>query len=145
MGLAAVTGLGAWAFAHRPPGEDLDSPFLGTQPRATLEAAFEVLLPDPAQAVLLAGEVDAFLASDDPAVAEQLPVALLVLEHSVGLRGFHRLPETRRRAVLTAWEGSRLLLRRQIFQALRRTAVMSFFAHPSNWAAMGYDGPLVGR
>lgn len=104
-----------------------------------------MLLPDPAQAGLLAAEVDAFLATDDVAVAEQLPVALLVLEHSAAVRGFHRLPIARRQAVLEGWERSRLVLRRQIFQALRRTAVMSFFAHPSNWAAMGYDGPLVGR
>lgn len=118
---------------------------MGAQPRATLEAAFEVLLPDPAQAALLAGEVDAFLAGDDPELAEQLPVALLVLEHSAGLVGFHRMPLTRRQEVLRGWEGSRLVLRRQIFQALRRTAVMSFYANPAAWADIGYDGPLVGR
>lgn len=90
-------------------------------------------------------EVDRFLAGDDPELAEQLPVALLMLEHSAGVVGFHRMDLAGRSQVLRAWESSDLAHRRQIFQALRRTAVMSFFASPESWAAIGYDGPLVGR
>lgn len=145
LSLGLLSGLGAWAWGHRGPGEDLDSPFLGAQPRATLKAAFEVLLPDEAAAERLSIEVDRFLAGDDPELAEQLPMALLLLEHSAGFVGFHRMNLAARRQVLEGWESSSIAHRRQIFQALRRTAVMSFFASPETWAAIGYDGPLVGR
>ncbi len=110
-----------------------------------MEAAFEVLLPDKLAAPRLALEVDRFLAGDDPELAEQLPMALLLLEHSAGFSGFHRMNLAARRQVLEGWESSELAHRRQIFQALRRTAVMSFFASPESWDAIGYDGPLVGR
>jgi len=125
--------------------EELDSPFLGAQPRATLLAAFEVLLPDARVAESLALEVDRVLSGQDPELAEQLPTALLLLEHTAGFVGFHRMDIGRRQEVLKAWESSPLGVRRQVFQALRRTAVMSFFASPESWSAMGYDGPLVGR
>ncbi|MFT5586808.1 MAG: hypothetical protein ACI9VR_004410 [Cognaticolwellia sp.] len=118
---------------------------MGAQPRATLQAAFEILLPDARSAESLALEVDRFLAGDDPELAKQLPTALLLLEHTAGFVGFHRMDLDRRRQVLLGWESSSVAVRRQVFQALRRTAVMSFFAGPESWAAIGYDGPLVGR
>ncbi|MED5371926.1 MAG: gluconate 2-dehydrogenase subunit 3 family protein [Myxococcota bacterium] len=144
LSLATAAGLGSVLWAHRPPQQWLDSPFLGATPRATLVAALEVLLPEPARAPELAAGVDSFLATDDPAVAEQLRLALLVLEHGAGLRAFSRMPLAQRTQVLLDWESSELVLRRQIFQALRKTAVFTFFADPGQWSVMGYDGPWVG-
>lgn len=137
----------AQAWGHRPMGA-LPSPFLGSSARRTLERALEVLLPDDAPVAEIALDVDRFLADGDPVVAHQLRLALGVLEHTAGLPGFarfSRLDRGSRAAVLEAWRRSALGPRRQIADALRRVALFSWYARPESWAAIGYDGPWVGR
>ena len=143
LGTGAVGVLGAVALAvgHVPLGP-LDSPFLGSSPRRTLQAVLEVLLPVPAEAERIAANVDAFLVTDDPALGAELRMALGVVEHW-GLVRFSRRSLEARRATLEAMEQSALGLRRQIFQALRRLALFSYFADPVSWDAIGYDGPWV--
>jgi len=144
LGCGAVGALGAVALAvgHAPMAA-LDSPFLGTSPRRTLESVLEVLLPVPEDAARVAANVDAFLVTDDPALGAELRLALGVVEHW-GFVRFSRRDLGDRREVLRAMESSSLGLRRQIFQALRRLALFSWFADPASWETVGYDGPWVG-
>jgi hypothetical protein len=149
---AGSLGLG-WllgqAWGHRPlqgqPGAAL-----GEGALATLIAALEVLLPEGAPAAQVAADIDAFLADSDPILAEDLSVALLVLEHAggagpVAFQRFSRLSRAERTEVLQRWQRSSLLTKRRIADALRRTAAFSWYARPESWASIGYDGPWVGR
>ncbi|HJN72572.1 MAG TPA: hypothetical protein QGF58_01445 [Myxococcota bacterium] len=140
-GAFGVLGLVAVAVGHGPMNA-LDSPFLGNSPRRTLEAVLEVLLPVPEEAARVAQNVDAFLVTDDPVLGGELRLALGVVEHW-GFSRFSRRDLESRRATLAAMESSSIVLRRQIFQALRRLALFSWFADPANWDSIGYDGPWV--
>ena len=138
-GLATlVVALGA---SHSPMSA-LDSPFLGSSPRRTLGALFEVMLPDATAAERLADGVDTFLLGEDPLLAADLRMALVTLEHG-GLVRFSRLsPEARTRR-LQAWETSPVGVKRQIVQALRKVTMFTFYADPASWEAIGYEGPWV--
>jgi hypothetical protein len=136
---------GAMAFGRRPWWGE--SPCLGATARRTLEAAFEALLDDDEAARTAADGVDRFLADGDPVAASGLWTALLLLEGTAswGTSGFSRLAREDRIGILASWENSSWAVRRQVFQALRRTAVFSHYANPATWEAIGYDGPWVGR
>lgn len=143
-------GVAAWvsgfAIGHRPLAR-LTSPFLGSGPKCTLTAVFEALLP-MADALELADDVDSFLAAGDPIIGGQLRLALQVLEHLGGagplsFRRFSRLSVEDRVAVLDSWCHSSIALKRQIHQALHKTAVFTWYTHPRAWTAIGYDGPWV--
>ena len=138
LALAALGGL--VAMGHRPV-EGPDAQALTEAQLATLVACFECLLPEAGPAQELAQGVDAFLVSD-PFAAGELGMALSVLEHW-GWTRFSRLSFEQRVDRLKAWEASPVGLQRQIFQALRRTAVFSWFSGPKAWEAIGYDGPWV--
>ena len=137
----------AQAVGHRPLGT-VDSPFLGSAARRTLEAALQALLPDGAPVSEVAQGVDAFLAQGDPVVGGQLVVALGVLEHLGGagplsFARFSRRDLGDRRAILEAWRRSGLGPKRQIADALRRLALFSWYSRPETWDAIGYEGPWV--
>lgn len=138
--LAALSAPGV-AWGHRPLGA-LESPFLGSSPRRTLESALEALLPTHAPVPALVEGIDAFLAAGDPLQGGDLRLALVVLEHG-GLTGFSRLDLKDRVARLKAWESSGSNTKRQIFQALRRTAMFSYYSTPASWEALGYEGTWV--
>ena len=50
-----------------------------------------------------------------------------------------------RRAYLQLWGQSSLPLRRKIYRGFRGWVLLSAYAQPALWAAIGYDGPLLGR
>lgn len=132
---------------HRPLAA-VDSPFLGTSARTTLVAAAEALLPTLADAEWTAGAVDDFLAQGDPVLAEQLRLALGVLEHFPGglrFSRFSRRSPAERGALLDAWGRSALGVKRQIGVAVTKTVLFTHFARPDSWAAIGYPGPLEAR
>src|SRR5947209_12515878 len=67
----------------------------------------------------------------------------------VGFNGFGTLPPEQRERALLAWGDSRLALRRAVFQALRKAALLFYYMLPGPggernpaWDAIGYDGPL---
>lgn len=140
----------AYASAHvvgRLGGRDPDA-VLGPTARTTLAAAFEVLLPSGAPVEELAAEVDTFMGEGDPVLAEQLRLALVVLEHAGGagplqFRRFSALPLEARAAVLDRWMRSSVNTKRQIYQGVRRAALFTWYARPESWADIGYDGPWV--
>ena len=139
---AAFAGYHAWGrrpWAEPPPSGELPGP-QGT----TLVAAFAVMLEDDAAAARAAAELDASLDADQ---LEQLGLALKVLEFApagpLTSTRFSRMDRARQTEVIRAWEASRLGVRRQIAATLRQAA--RFIHQPSTWAAMGYDGPWVGK
>lgn len=155
-GLAWVTGT---AISHHstsrqggsrrggpPPPE---SPALGGPALGALVAVLEVLLPDPSDAPAVAEGVDRFLSQGPPEQAADLRLALLLLEHAgagaLGFSTFSALSLPERAAVLDRWQRSPLGPKRQVFHALRRLAGFAWYAGPSGWPAVGYDGPWVGR
>jgi hypothetical protein len=146
---AGSLGLG-WllgqAWGHRPvPGPE--GQVLGQGALATLTAALEVFLPQGAPIAQIASDIDAFLAQSDPVLVEDLSMALLVLEHAggAGFQRFSRLSPAERTEILASWQRSSLLTKRRIADALRRTAVFTWYARPESWPSIGYDGPWVGR
>ena len=152
IGGGLLVGLG-WAtgqlWGHRPM-DPAQSPFLGSAARTTLEAALDALLPEGAPFSEVAEEVDRFLAGGDPIIGGQLVLALGALEHTGGsgllaFRRFSRLPRAERVAILEGWRSSAFGPKRRIADALRRVAVFGWYARPSTWASIGYDGPWVGR
>ena len=90
--------------------------------------------------------MDGFLADTDPIMAEQLRLALKVLEHwPSGLRfsRFSRLSVQARQQVLADWTASGLTPKRQIAVAVSKTALFTHYARPQVWPAIGYDGPML--
>jgi len=144
---------GGWIAAqlvgHRPLA-DRSSPFLGSSARSTLHSAFEALLPDPTKASVCTEDVDAFLASGDPVMGQQLQLALHVLEHMGGMgfpfsQRFTRQSIDERRAVIHAWRTSRIQTKRQIGEAVRKVVLFTWFSRPESWADIGYSGPMVAQ
>lgn len=133
----------AHGWGHRPLGS-------GPAARRTLAAVLGCQLPDGAPVDALADDVEAFLAAGDPVVAGQVRVALAALEHLGGagplsFGRFSRRTRAEQAAIIEAWRRSRLGPKRQIADAMRRIALFTWYAQPSTWAAIGYDGPWVGR
>jgi long-chain-alcohol oxidase len=67
----------------------------------------------------------------------------------VGWARFSAMSREQRERVLLAWADSRLPQRRAVFQALRKAALLFYYALPGRyggrnpvWDAIGYDGPL---
>jgi hypothetical protein len=152
LGGGLLLGLG-WAvgqlWGHRPM-EPADSPFLGASARTTLVAVLSALLPEDAPHAEVADEIDRFLAAGDPVVGGQLVLALGALEHLGGsgplaFSRFSRRSRTERTEVLEGWRLSAFGPKRRIGDALRRVALFGWYARPSTWEAIGYDGPWVGR
>ena len=136
--LLGVGYLSAFAWGHRP------------YETTTLAAAFEALLPEEADAVALAAGVEAFVRDGDPVLAGQLNAALTVLEHlggagPIGFRRFSRLSKEARLETIESWRRSRVGTKRQIGDAVRRTALFTWYSQPESWVAVGYDGPWVKR
>ncbi len=130
--------LSAFAWGHRPYGT------------TTLTAAFEALLPVEADAAALAAGVEAFVRKGDPVLAGQLNAALVVLEHLGGagpltFRRFSRLPKSERLQIIDDWRASSTVTKRQIADAVRRTALFTWYSQPESWSSIGYEGPWVKR
>ena len=112
-----------------------------------LEAVVEVFLPE-GEGPRVAAAIDAFLvASGDPVLVGELSLGLGVVDHLGGglIRRFSARPLDERRAIFEAWSLSELGLKRQLFQAMRRLALFSFYADPVTWSHCGYYGTWVAR
>ncbi len=126
------------------PGRSGGGRVLGAR-SAVLESVSEVFLPEGEAAAVVAA-VDRFLADrGDPVLVSELLLGLAVVEHLGGgwTRRFSARPLDERRSVMQAWSVSGLGVKRQLFQALRRLALFSFYADPRTWSSSGYDGPWV--
>jgi hypothetical protein len=75
---------------------------------------------------------------------------LRVVEHGTHLfdlkpRRFTRLSPAEQDAYLRGWMESTLGARRVIFRALKTLAALGYYAQTTSFAAVGYDGPWLGR
>jgi hypothetical protein len=149
--LGAGAAVAVWmlghAAGHRPMQTPPEAP-LGPAQQHTLICAFEALLPPEANPEEIALGFARHMAAGDPAVAEELGVALMVLEHlggtgPVSFSRFSRQSLEERYHVLEAWRRSSMGVKRQIYQGIRQAALFSWYTRPSTWEAIGYDGPWV--
>ncbi|HHO53690.1 MAG TPA: hypothetical protein ENK18_23160 [Deltaproteobacteria bacterium] len=105
------------------------------------------LLP-PAAELRLAERVDAHLATLHPDDVAELSRALLLLENALAglLIGGSTVPFTLRPPeaqdrTLARWRGSRFVVLRSAFKALRTLCVTAYYADPRVGRAIGYPGP----
>ena len=114
------------------------------------QAAVRILgLPDEARDDL-GGFIDGLLADLPPTSQGQARLMLRVVEHGTHLfdlksRRFTRLTPAEQDAYLRGWMESTLGARRVIFRALKTLAALGYYAQTTSFAALGYDGPWLGR
>lgn len=141
--------MAAWIF---PP---MSKPLSASQ-RDTLDALCRRIVPaayDGSVAnVDLTAAVEAQLSASDPTVRRQLALLLTILGNALvcaatggRLRRFSQVPAMKQDALLHSWEGSRLGVRRTVFQAFRRLILSTWYARPESHASIGYRGPLHRR
>jgi hypothetical protein len=75
---------------------------------------------------------------------------LRVVEHGTHLfdlkpKRFTRLSAAEQDAYLRGWMESSLGARRIVFRALKTLAALGYYAQPTSWEGIGYDGPWLGR
>ncbi len=123
------------AFGRRPVSD---------REKATLALALGAFLEDDAAGARAAAVLAESLDDDQ---TEQLQLALNLLEFAPGgpltATRFSRLDLGERAAVVQAWQGSRLGVRRQVAASLRQAARFIHFSDEATWAAIGYDGPWL--
>lgn len=98
----------------------------------------------------IGGFIDGLLADLPPTSQSQARLMLRVVEHGTHLfdlkpRRFTRLMPAEQDAYLRGWMESTLGARRIIFRALKTLAALGYYAQTSSFAAVGYDGPWLGR
>lgn len=128
------------------PGRSAVGSILGDR-LGVLEAVAEVFLPE-GEGARVARAIDDFLVhAGDPVLVGELVLGLGVIEHLGGglFARFSARSLDERRAVFAAWSQSGLGLKRQLYQAMRRLTLFSFYADPVTWSHSGYDGTWVGR
>ena len=114
------------------------------------QAAVRILgLPDEAREDI-GGFIDGLLADLPPTSQSQARLMLRVVEHGTHLfdlksRRFTRLTPAEQDGYLRGWMESTLGARRMIFRALKTLAALGYYAQTTSFAAIGYDGPWLGR
>jgi len=155
----AVLGLGG-AVSYRAltpgPAEPGSTRPLDAGERAVLAAVAARVLrgegegfPDPAAVGAAHRAEDLLSGLETPDLADLRRLLRLVehvLPRAAGhLRRFTRLSGEEQDAVLSLMETHPLRLLRGAFDALKGLCAVAFFTDPHAFAALGYDGPLVGR
>jgi choline dehydrogenase-like flavoprotein len=105
--------------------------------RAALDAICETFAPGAVELDVPQRVLE--LARLNPSVTETQLNALLSY---FAVRRFARRSRKRREAELRAWCDSRLPARRAAFNALRKGALLAYYAHPQTQTRIGYPGPL---
>ncbi len=148
---AGGLGLGLWPGPVRPTPSGLA--VLDPRSYSVLAAVADRICPGgeglPAASDLdVAALVDSHLARLHPADAAELLQGLVLLENALAGLIFDGRPKPFtacspevQDAVLLAWQGSRVTVRRVVFQALRGLIAAAYWGHPDLYAAVGYPGP----
>ena len=125
---------------------------LTTAHRRTLAALGDTMFPsiatgDPPGGVVLPDALDDFLTHIDAKKARTFGIVLTVFELAAIARHgrpFSRLSPDTRAKYVDGWMRSRLAPRRVIFRTLRTLCATLYYQDARTWAALRYDGPLVG-
>jgi hypothetical protein len=103
-----------------------------------------------AEAVDVAGKVDALLATVHPDVGSDFRRLLRLFESGFlgtfvagSPRPFTRAAPAEQDARIEAWRRSRLAVLRSGYQALKRLALAAYYSSPEVYARIGYPGPPV--
>ena len=104
----------------------------------------------PARELGVAARIDALIAALHPADRRELRGLLHLVEHGLGpwngaASRFTRMGGAEQDAVLEAMGTGSSGLLRAGFEGLKSLVALAYFADERAWAAIGYDGPLVGR
>jgi len=94
--------------------------------------------------------VDGYLAKLSEPMRDDVKALIMLVEHGSGVfRGstkrFTSMSIDEQDACLRDWESSRLVVRRQGFQALKTMALLAYWRDDRTWVLLGYGGPLVKR
>lgn len=114
------------------------------------QAAVRILgLPDE-RGDEIGGFIDALLTDFPPTTQNQARLMLRVLEHGTHFfdlkpKRFTRLSPAEQDVYLRGWMESSLGARRIVFRALKTLAALGYYAQPSAWDTISYDGPWIGR
>lgn len=163
VGLAGAVGLGAGGvLAWQTSGYDVPDAIarrlrsLSPKEYRIVEAVAERIVRDddgrlpPPDEVDTALWVDAVVSSLHAADQRDVRHLLHLLEHALPpwsgrFARFTRLSGPGRDAVLEAMQGGDSPLLRAGFEGLKALVALAYFRDERTWAAIGYDGPLVGR
>jgi hypothetical protein len=102
-----------------------------------------------ARDVDLATRIDSYLEKEAPEIVRGVRGALWLVEWASPLASgrfgrFSTLDSDARTACIDALRTSRLATPRAVFAGLKTLCLFLFYAADASWAALGYDGPLVG-
>jgi hypothetical protein len=120
-----------------------------SSPSPTRPSPDEAVFPSPDD-VGVALFADGLIARLDSATRRDLRRLLHVLEHALPVAAgrlgrFSRLDGDGQDAVLAAMAESPVGLLRGAFVTLKGLCALAYFRDARTWAAIGYDGPLLGR
>ncbi|MCC6216423.1 MAG: pyridoxal-phosphate dependent enzyme [Polyangiaceae bacterium] len=142
---AVAVGVRLTGYPPLPPGRVLASWELHV-----VAAAAEALLP-PAPAVVswekIARNVDAYLVGMPASLVRDVHALIAAVEHGTWLapavRRFSELAAAEREAHLRRLEGLGGM-GRLVARGVRDFCLLGYYQEPATWAALGYEGPLLG-
>jgi hypothetical protein len=122
--------------------------------RRALDSLLEAMVPPGgsfaggAREAAIAPEIESFITGAGPAAPRAFRLGLRAFDMSpyflppFRLRRFSQLPLDDRIVLLTAWEESRLVPRRQAMHLLKLLVMTHFYARPEIERRLGYPHPL---
>lgn len=157
-GGAALAFAGASAIQACTPKHRYEGPLktLSAESATILERAAEAIVPDAldglptVRAAGIVAAIDAYISLRPEGAHQELAAALQIFDAGPVLffesrRRFSSSPVEVRRELLAHWRDSKLAFRRTVYKALKDLMANVYFASPSTWTALQYDGPWVGR
>jgi hypothetical protein len=145
---AGGVGLGLWpTLVERKPRQPLKT--LDERQFAILAAVAARTVRAPgADPTGIAHAIDDLMSRNAPEVQDEFKKLLVLFDNALaGLlfdgraKPFTRLSPEAQDAVLANWRGSRIVVRRAGYQALRKLTCAAHYAQPGSWASVGYPGP----
>lgn len=152
--LALAAAVGGWVASSATAHTAARRPLRALSPSAfsVLVAVADTLCPAPSAGLscrdlFVSEDVDAFLASCDPAVAEEVSQALHLVENALPSllldahprKSFSASSPQVRLAVLVAFRDSRFALRRTVYKALLGLVSATYYGNPALQAHTGYQ------
>lgn len=121
---------------------------------AVLDQASRVLLPEfpglpSARDLDIAGRIDALFVEAHPALVHDVKQLLGAFEDmpwlSLRFQRFTEMSPAAQASYMDSWRTSRLPLKRQGYQGLKKLAQSVYYMDPRTWPQLGYEGPWLGR
>ena len=132
------------------PEPPVDLRFFSREEYAVVQAIGRAMLGLDGENVDVAVEVDRLVAGMERAVQRDIRWILRIFEHGTHFfdlkgRRFTRLDRENQEKYLAGWMHSSMGARRIVFRALKLMSTLGYYRLPQTWAAIGYEGPWLGR